>query len=69
MRIINNIAETKPTRIISTCTKDEAFRLGSDWYTKIEMNDFAIRSSSNKYAEGFVAFDFPGYRGDYRLLP
>lgn len=22
-----------------------------------------------KYAEGFVAFDFPGYRGDYRLLP
>ena len=22
-----------------------------------------------RYAEGFVAFDFPGYRGDYRLLP
>ena len=22
-----------------------------------------------KYAEGFVAFNFPGYRGDYRLLP
>lgn len=22
-----------------------------------------------KYAEGFTAFDFPGYRGDYRLLP
>ena len=22
-----------------------------------------------KYAEGFVALDFPGYRGDYRLLP
>ena len=21
------------------------------------------------YAEGFTAFDFPGYRGDYRLLP
>ena len=21
------------------------------------------------YAEGFVAFNFPGYRGDYRLLP
>lgn len=54
MKIINNIAETKPTRIISTCTKDEAFRLGSDWYTKIEMNDFAIRSSSNEYAMGFV---------------
>lgn len=22
-----------------------------------------------RYAEGFVALDFPGYRGDYRLLP
>ena len=22
-----------------------------------------------QYAEGFTAFDFPGYRGDYRLLP
>ena len=22
-----------------------------------------------RYAEGFTAFDFPGYRGDYRLLP
>ena len=22
-----------------------------------------------QYAEGFVAFNFPGYRGDYRLLP
>lgn len=43
MKIINNIAETKPTRTLATCTKDEAFRLGSDWYTKIEMSDFGIR--------------------------
>ena len=43
MKIINNIAETKPTRILATCTKDEAFRLGNSWYTKIEMSDFSIR--------------------------
>ena len=54
MKIINNIAETKPTRIIATCTKDEAFRLGSDWYAKIEMNDVNIRSSSSKYSTDFV---------------
>ena len=54
MKVINNIAETKPTRIIATCTKDEAFRLGNDWYAKIEMNDFSIRSSSSKYTTEFV---------------
>lgn len=54
MKIINNIAETKPTRIIATCTKDEAFRLGNDWYAKIEMYDFTIRSSASKYAMDFT---------------
>jgi hypothetical protein len=54
MKIINNIAETKPTRMIVTCTKDEAFRLGNEWYTKIEMNDFSIRSSSSKYTSEFI---------------
>ena len=55
MKIINNIAETKPTRIIATCTKDEAFRLGgNNWYTKIEMGDFCIRSTKGKTQEDFV---------------
>lgn len=54
MKIINNIAETKPTRIIATCTKDEAFRLGSNWYTKIEMSDFLIRSTKGKMQGDFV---------------
>ena len=55
MKIINNIKETKPTRIIATCTKDEAFRLGgTNWYTKIEMNDFLIRSTKGTMQEDFV---------------
>ena len=56
MKIINNIAETKPTRIISTCTKDEAFRLGRDWYTKIEMEDFNIRCYNKDFVENHVLF-------------
>ena len=54
MKIVNNIADTKPTRIIATCTKDEAFRLGGDWYTKIEMSDFGVRSTKDDQADGFV---------------
>lgn len=55
MKIINNIAETKPTRIIATCTKDEAFRLGgSNWYTKVEMHDFCIRSAKSGIGRDFV---------------
>lgn len=55
MKISNNIAETKPTRIIATCTKDEAFRLGgSNWYAKIEMSDFCIRSAEKGADRDFV---------------
>lgn len=54
MKIINNIAETKPTRTIATCTKDEAFRLGNDWYAKIEMSDFGIRSAAKGADRDFV---------------
>lgn len=56
MKIINNIAETKPTRIIATCTKDEAFRLRGEWYTKIEMNDFCIRCHDKSFVEDHVLF-------------
>lgn len=54
MKINNNIADTKPTRIIATCTKNEAFRLNSDWYTKIEMADFCIRSAKSGHERAFV---------------
>ena len=55
MKITNNIAKTKPTRIIATCTKDEAFRLGdNNWYTKIEMSDFCVRSSKGKWQGDFI---------------
>ena len=54
MKITNNIAETKPTRIIATCTKDEAFRLGGDWYTQIQISDFSIRCRKDKMLEEFV---------------
>ena len=55
MKINNNIAVTKPTRIIATCTKDEAFRLGgSNWYSKIEMSDFGIRSAAEGVDRDFV---------------
>ena len=63
MKIINNIAETKPTRIIATCTKDEAFRLGSNWYTKIEVADFVIRCSDKKFVEEHVLFGHENARG------
>ena len=56
MKIINNIAETKPTRTIATCTKDEAFRLGNDWYAKIEMSDFNIRCNDKNFVEDHVLF-------------
>jgi hypothetical protein len=56
MKIINNIAKTKPTRIIATCTKDEAFRLRNDWYTKIEMSDFGIRCGDKDFVEEHVLF-------------
>lgn len=56
MKIVNNIAETKPTRIITTCTKDEAFRLGSNWYTKIEMSDFLIRCHNKDFVEKHVLY-------------
>ena len=51
MKIINNIANTKSERMIKTCTKDEAFRLGSNWYTKIEMSDFNIRCYNKDFVE------------------
>ena len=55
MKIINSIAETKPTRIIATCTKDEAFRLGgNNWYTRVHMSDFGIRCGKSDTSEGFV---------------
>lgn len=55
MKIINNLAETKPTRIIATCTKDEAFRLGgSNWYSKIEMSGLCIRLTKNGTGRDFV---------------
>lgn len=55
MKIVNNIINTKPTRIIATCTKDEAFRLGaSNWYTKVEMSDFCIRSAKSGVGREFV---------------
>ena len=55
MKITNNINLTKPTRIIATCTKDEAFRLGgNNWYTKVEMSDFAIRSAAKGADRDFV---------------
>ena len=55
MKITNNIAETKPTRIIATCTKDEAFRLGgNNWYTRTHMSDFSIRCGKDKASEDFV---------------
>ena len=54
MKIMNNINLTKPTRIIATCTKDEAFRLGNDWYAKVEMSDFSIRSAAKGADRDFV---------------
>jgi hypothetical protein len=55
MKIINNLAETKPTRTIATCTKDEAFRLGGfNWYSKIEMSDICIRFAENGMGRDFV---------------
>ena len=54
MKIINNLADTKPTRTIVTCANGEAFRLGADWYTKIEISDFGIRSSKDEWEDGFV---------------
>ena len=57
MKITNNITTTKPTRIIATCTKDEAFRLDdNNWYTKVEMNDFYIRCSKGPRQEEFVKY-------------
>ena len=68
MKIINNIAETKPTRIITTCTKDEAFRLGRDWYTKIEMSDFDIRCDDKDFVENHVLFGHENASG-FALVP
>ena len=49
------------------------------WMQTFGVGDFADSMMDNcrilgnqagcKYAEGFVALNFPGYRGDYRLLP
>lgn len=60
MKIINNIAETKPTRIIATCTKDEAFRLGANWYTKIEMSDVNIRYADKEFVKEHVIYAHNG---------
>lgn len=55
MKIINNIKDTKPTRLVCTCTKDEAFRLGgTNWYTKVEMSDFCIRAAKSGIDRDFV---------------
>lgn len=54
MKIINNIAKTKPTRTINTCTKDEAFRLGGCWYTKINMNDTNIRFHDKEFVTDHI---------------
>ena len=56
MKIINNIAETKPTRTILTCTTDEAFRLGKDWYAKIKMNDVNIRFSEKEVVDEHILY-------------
>lgn len=68
MKIINHIAETKPTRTIATCTKDEAFCLRGDWYAKIEMNDFRIRSYDKSFVEEHVLFGHENASGDV-LIP
>ena len=68
MKIINNIKETKPTRIIATCTKDEAFRLGSNWYTKIEMADFGIRFYNKDFVKDHVIYGHENAWGD-ALVP
>lgn len=51
MKIINKIGETKPTRIISTCTNGEAFRLGKCWYTALSIGDFGIRHKNKEFVE------------------
>ena len=60
MKIIDNIAKTKPTRIIATCTKDEAFRLGSDWYTRIEINDYNLRYCNKDFVDDHIIFGHEG---------
>lgn len=55
MKIINNINNTKPTRLIITCNKNEAFRLGgNNWYTRVEMHDFCLRSAERGDGREFV---------------
>lgn len=68
MKIINNIINTKPTRIIATCTKDEAFRLGNDWYTKIEMSDFSLRCYNKEFVEEHIILGHESAWGD-ALVP
>ena len=45
MNLINEITNTTPSKRISTCKTDEAFRLANSWYTKISMSDDHIRNS------------------------
>lgn len=45
MRIEFNPIMAKPNRAISTCKRDEAFRIGENWYSKIQVSDEEIKDT------------------------
>lgn len=44
----------KPTRTVSSCKKDEAFRIGSSWYSKIYMDDACVKGVRVDNGDTFV---------------
>lgn len=43
MRVEVDLFKAKPNRKISTCKKDEAFRIAENWYSKINISDSEIK--------------------------
>ena len=64
MNLINEISTTLPSKPISTCQTNEAFRLADSWYTKISIYDEHIRNSmyieDSEFVEEHTIFGHEG---------
>ena len=69
MKIVNKIPESKPTRYISTCYPNEAFKFGGEWYSLIQSNFDQVIESIDARVENFVEGHVHCDCCHYDLLP
>ena len=69
MKITNKIPESKPTRYISTCYPNEAFKFGGEWYSLVQSNFDQVIDSTDEQVEKFVEGHVHRNSCLYNLVP